>query len=246
MKRFLPFFAAAVCFLISLQITTLIQPQPDKTHNKKSGRSGALEALELWTASRAYPFNDIPANKYAREYLESKRKLKEISRSPFANYEWQFIGPVNLSGRTIALALNPINGNTLYAGSASGGLWRSYTGGVGGNWERITTGYPVLGVNSIAIDPTDTNTIYIGTGEVYRYWASLGGTVVRTTRGSYGMGILKTTDNGQTWTKSLDWSYNQQEGVQVVRINPQNPKSLWAGTTAGVLKSTDGGLTWED
>ena len=48
---------------------------------------------------------------------------------------------------------------------------------------------------------------------MYRYEGTAGGLVIRTTRGSYGMGILKSTDAGITWTKTLDWSYNQQRGV---------------------------------
>ncbi len=246
MKRFFlistslfSFLATLILFLSTTQTHFVQIHQPQKT-----GRSGALEALEFWTASRAYPDADISSNKFYKGFEQKKKWMKEISNSPFAEYDWQFIGPDNLAGRTIALALNPINGNTLWAGSASGGLWRSLTGGVGGNWERVTIGYPVLGVNAIAIDKNDTNTIYIGTGEVYRYVAASGGTVIRTTRGSYGMGILKTTDNGNTWSKVLDWSYNQQQGVQVLKINPFNSNTIWAGTTAGIYKSTDAGATW--
>ncbi|MBI3194222.1 MAG: hypothetical protein HYZ34_07130, partial [Ignavibacteriae bacterium] len=235
------FLATLILFLSTTQTRFVQVHQPQKT-----GRSGALEALEFWTASRAYPDADISSNKFYKGFEQTKKWMKEIPNSPFSDYDWQFIGPNNLSGRTIALALNPINGNTLWAGSASGGLWRSATGGVGGNWERVTIGYPVLGVNAIAIDNNDTNTIYIGTGEVYRYVSASGGTVIRTTRGSYGMGILKTTDNGDTWTKILDWSYNQQQGVQVMKIDPSNSNIVWAGTTAGVYKSTDAGVTWNN
>ncbi|MBI5214152.1 MAG: T9SS type A sorting domain-containing protein [Ignavibacteriae bacterium] len=246
MKRFFLLATSLSCFLATLVLLfTSTQMQFVQVHQpQKTGRSGALEALEFWTASRAYPDADISSNKFYSGFEQSKKWMKEIPNTPFSDYDWQFIGPVNLAGRTIALALNPINGNTLWAGSASGGLWRSPTGGVGGNWERVKIGYPVLGVNAVAIDKNDTNTIYIGTGEVYRYVAASGGTVIRTTRGSYGMGILKTTDNGETWTKVLDWSYNQQQGVQVIKINPLNSNTVWAGTTAGVYKSTDAGLTW--
>ena len=128
------------------------------------------------------------------------------------------------------------------AGAASGGLWRSRIGG--GNWQRIVTGFPVLGVNAIAVSPVDTNTIYIGTGEVYRYNGSSGGIIIRATRGSYGIGILKTTDGGASWTNSLDWTYNQERGVQAIRINPANAQTVFAGTSEGVMRSTDAGATW--
>ncbi|MBI4547365.1 MAG: T9SS type A sorting domain-containing protein [Ignavibacteriae bacterium] len=217
-----------------------------KPSENTPARSGALEALEFWTHSRAYPYPDISPDKHYKGYIHSKRNIKEFRRSIQSTSSWIFIGPTNLSGRMTSVAFNPLNGNTVYSGSASGGLWRSYTGGLAGDWQRISTGYPVLGVNAIAIHPTDSNTIYIGTGEVYRYQGAVGGTVIRTTRGSYGMGLLKTTDGGATWIKSLDWSYNQQQGVQAIEINPLNPQTVWAATTEATYKSPDAGSTWID
>ena len=206
--------------------------------------SGAMEALDLWANQRAYPNKIIPDIGYYDAYVYSKNNLI----SSFDNFDtthWYQIGPHNIGGRTISLAINSLNPNTIYAGSASGGLWRSYTGGVGTSaWKYIATGYPVLGVGTIAISPTDTNTIYIGTGEVYGYQKSFGGITVRTTRGSYGIGILKTTNSGLNWSKSLDWSYNQRRGVQVVRINPLNPNTVWAGTTEGTYRSFNAGVNW--
>lgn len=207
--------------------------------------SGAFQALSFWTESRAYPDNDIPADAYYREYVAAKSRIPPLPNASAASTPWRSIGPINFSGRMIGLALNPLNPNTIYAGSASGGVWRSYSGGSAGDWQRIATGFPVLGVNAIAIDPTDTNVIYIGTGEVYRYNGSTGGTVIRPTRGSYGMGILKSTDNGASWTKSLDWSYNQQRGVQAIRLNPQNPRTVIAATSEGIYRSTNAGATWD-
>jgi len=67
---------------------------------------------------------------------------------------WQELGPHNIGGRTLALAFNPQDPNTIYVGSASGGLWRTRTGGVGAlAWEYMPTGQAVLGVGSIAITP---------------------------------------------------------------------------------------------
>jgi hypothetical protein len=204
--------------------------------------SEAMEALELWTQSRSYPAGDISSDAHYKAFVHAKEQLHEV-RTALSD-QWRSIGPINFSGRMISIALNPQNPNTVYAGAASGGLWRSRRGGLGGDWQRVPTGFPVLGVNAIVIDPLDSNTIYIGTGEVYRYNGSTGGIVIRTTRGSYGMGILKTTNGGTTWTKSLDWSYNQQRGVQMIRLNPQNRRTLFAATSEGIYKSPDAGGTW--
>ncbi len=205
--------------------------------------SGAFQALQWWTAQRAYPESDIPSRNYYDAFMKVKMELKKTLDDNTDG--WKPIGPHNIGGRTLALAFNPQNPATIYAGSASGGLWRSYTAGAGAEaWEYVPTGFPVLGVSSIAFAPNDSNIIYIGTGEVYAYQNSTGGITVRTTRGSYGIGVLKSTDSGKSWTKCLDWSAEQQRGVQVVKINPFNPKSVWAGTTEGTYKSTDAGSSW--
>ena len=142
--------------------------------------------------------------------------------------QWTAIGPKNFGGRTLCLAFNPQNAQTIYAGSAAGGLWKSYTGGTGANaWQPIPIGFPVIGIGAIAIDPNDSNTIYIGTGEVYNYQNTGTGFAIRTTRGTYGIGILKTTDGGITWTQTLPWQLSDLRGVQDIVINPQNTNTIF-------------------
>lgn len=227
--------------LIVVVLFQLIQSNLIKTKNEKPKKlSGAYKALKFWNESRAYPYKDISSDKYFQAF-----ENKSLSKFKVDTTEWKPMGPHNVPGRMISLAVNPQNSNTLYAGSATGGLWRTYNTTLGTNWHRLETGYPTLGVMGLAINPLDSNEIYIGTGEVYGYNKSIGGTVIRTTRGSYGIGILKTTDGGQTWSKSLDWSYNQEKGVQVIRINPINPNSVYAGTTDGIYKSTNAGVSWQ-
>jgi photosystem II stability/assembly factor-like uncharacterized protein len=203
-----------------------------------------MTALDFWSASRAYPGRTIPPRGFA-EASDRFERAKARSEWEPATPPWVCLGPKNIGGRTLAIAIDPSDPNLVWAGSASGGLWRSRSAGGGAEaWERVETGFPVLGVAAIAIDPTDSKVLYIGTGEVYGYQGALGGFVERTTRGSYGFGILKTTDGGATWTKSLDWSLDQRRGVWRVVIDPTDRSTVWAGTTEGVLRSTDGGSTW--
>jgi hypothetical protein len=243
MRRSLLSALAALSFCAAFLV--VFQGRFDNPPRRERERSGAMEALEFWSRSRAYPSRDIPPDKYFAAFLASRSRFKgEPRRFAAASAGWQPIGPANLSGRMISVAVNPQNPSTVYAGSASGGLWRSHTGGTAGDWQRVNTGYPVLGVGAVAVSPSDSNVLYIGTGEVYRYQGAAGGLVLRTTRGSYGMGILKSTDGGTSWAKSLDWSYQQQRGVQSIKINPLNPATVWAATTDGIFKSTDAGGTW--
>ncbi len=228
------FFLASFCFLA----------RPIETSGTRSP-SGAMQALDFFAAARAYPNATIPAQGHYRAFEYSKSNLQKKNAALRATEPWQLLGPKNVGGRTNAIAFNPLNPNTIYVGAASGGLWRSYTGGVGVEaWEYVDTGFPVLGVGAIAIDPLDSNVIYIGTGEVYGYQNSLGGVTVRTTRGSYGIGILKTIDGGATWSKSLDWTQEQQRGVQALALNPTNSSIIYAGTTEGTYKSMNAGASW--
>ena len=155
-------FIAAVFTYISFR-TNFVNINPDEDE----GFSGAMQSLDFWTIQRAYPNKYIPANAYYKAYESAPRKL---SKSNILSPAWQEMGPQNIGGRTIAIDINPLNPNTIYAGSASGGLWRSYSGGLGIKaWNYVPTGFPVLSVSAIAENPSDTNVIYIGTGEVYGY-----------------------------------------------------------------------------
>ena len=205
--------------------------------------SGAYQALQFFANRTTYPGASIPNGAFSKAWDKHTSMSRSKSDDPLP---WESMGPVNRGGRTLTLEFNPLNPKTLWIGTASGGLWRSYTEGMGAEaWQYVETGFPVLGVSSIAFPPADSMTIYIGTGEVYNYLAAGTGAAYRSTRGSYGMGILKSTDGGVTWAPSLDWSYDQNRGIWGIKINPQNPDIVYAATTHGVYKSIDAGENWE-
>jgi photosystem II stability/assembly factor-like uncharacterized protein len=217
-------------------------------HGKfQESKTEALDALQMVSSWNAFPNVDIPADAYAKawQYYEDNY----IHRSFKTSFKgtWQNLGPVNCGGRTISIAIDPVDTNVVWLGSASGGLWKSTKGGTGTNaWKYYPTGYPVLGVGSISIDPSNTKIMYIGTGEMYSYGISTNGLIDRTTRGSFGIGILKTTDGGITWHPSLNWIYQQTRGVWKIIINPKKNTTLYAATTEGVYKSADSGHTWKN
>ncbi len=247
MKKFKQTIAVTIFLASTLFSFLLVVNFTNQSSPKDNEETGAMEALRFWTNARAYPGKDIPKDKFIKAYLHLKEERKSKNRSGIKTEtgKWEAMGPLNVPGRTISLAVNPQNSKTLYAGAATGGLWRTYNSSKGGGWHRIETGFPTLGVMAIAIDPTDSNNIFIGTGETYGARQSLGGYVIRTTRGSYGIGILKTTDAGKTWSKSLDWSFNQQRGVEDIAINPKNPNTIFAVTSVGIYRSFDAGVNWQ-
>jgi len=217
---------------------------------------GVFHAMRFWSESRAYPGPDIPPAAYARGLEFSRTSIARPFEERFGRVDgssrtaaglagqgWTPIGPTNGGGRPLTIAFDPANPDIVYAGSATGGLWKSTSGGVGpAAWERVETGFPVMGVSSIAFAPGGV--MYLGTGEVYHHGRAGDLAADRATRGSYGIGILRSADGGATWSKSLDWTYEQQHGVWAVRVHPAHPNLVWAATTDGVYRSTNAGTTW--
>ena len=236
-----------ICIFLSYSIS---KKNSDNTENQKQAqnelkeRTAAFDALRFFSENRAFPYRDIPPDAYSKAYGFYKNSKASYKNASFSG-SWKNIGPNNVGGRTISIAIDPIDTGKIWLGSASGGLWKSSTGGIGVNaWTYVPTGFPVLAVSSIVIDPTNTNIMYIGTGETYSYGTSTNGLVDRTMRGIFGNGILKSTDGGITWTQSLNWSYQQNRGIWDIVINPKNTNILYAGTTEGIYKSNDAGATW--
>jgi len=242
----------ALCLLIS--VCCLKPNSKSQTSNLKpeTERPGeAWDALQFFNTSRAFPNNDIPEDAYTKGYEQYKANFQNDNmrtrsgKPAIQTAAWQNIGPNNIGGRTIAIAFDPTDTAIIWLGSASGGLWKSTTGGTGTNaWTYIPTGFPVRGVSAIAINPTNKNEMYIGTGETYSYGTTVNGLVTRPTRGTAGIGILKTSDGGTTWTQTLNWNYNQTRGIWDIVMNPLNPTQVYAATTEGIYKTDDAGATW--
>jgi photosystem II stability/assembly factor-like uncharacterized protein len=247
-KKPILFIASLIgAFLLAISFIYLQKSDLSLVENTENDQvSGAYEALNFFGARTVYPNQELPEKAFYAAWEHSKKMPKMESNERSDIDPWEAIGPHNRGGRTLALEYNPQNPNTLWIGTASGGIWRSYSAGIGVSaWEYVETGFPILGVGTIAFPPGDSSTIYLGTGEVYNVQAAGTGAAYRSTRGSYGMGILKSTDGGETWTQSLDWSYDQNRGVWAIKIDPNNPNMVYAGTTHGVYKSIDAGENWD-
>lgn len=199
-------------------------------------------AQDFWNGSRAYPNQNIPAGSFVRAFAELKRNTQVSTRADIA---WESMGPVNIAGRMLSIAVNPANSNTILAGSAGGGLWKSVSGGKGARaWSPVTTGFPLQAVTCITYHPVDSNIIFVGSGEVYNYQAAGTGNVVWKTRGTYGTGILMSTDGGSSWSQALDWDYGDLRGVNKIAFDPTDLNKVYAATTEGVYLSPDLGTNW--
>lgn len=154
------------------------------------------------------------------------------------------IGPGAMSGRVTALAmprkgaLGAINRTVIYAGTASGGVWKSVDGGIG--WSPIFDEMDVQSIGAIAVDPINPSVVYVGTGE-------------GNPRNSHnsGKGLYKSVDAGKTWRCV---GLETTKTIHRIVINPQNPAQLWVAAMGsvwggnvdrGVYRSDDGGATWQ-
>ena len=77
------------------------------------GVSGAMQALDFWTRARAYPNADIPGDQYYRSYRLAKFKEQHVPITLTAGSVWDPIGPLNLQGRCLSVAINPLNPQTV-------------------------------------------------------------------------------------------------------------------------------------
>jgi len=266
MKKFYSpaFYSKAVvlCCLIalgSLLITLSFTSHLPEKKEEEEGVPGVFSSMNLWGEMRTYPFKRFPSESYTRSFQQSRsmdmatlRTRNGLAARVQATDPWINLAPMNFAGRILCLAFHPTNPDIMFAGSASGGLWKTTVGGTGGtngiSWEYVETGFPVLGVSSVLIHPTNPNIIYAGTGEVYNANTTETGTTgagnIRTFRGTYGVGIIKSVDGGVTWTKSLDFSRANNLSVNQMAFDPNNPAVVFAATTEGVYRTTDNGLNW--
>ncbi|NUN99801.1 MAG: hypothetical protein HUU01_04205 [Saprospiraceae bacterium] len=147
------------------------------------------------------------------------------------------IGPAGMSGRVTAIDVVLSQPDIIYAGAASGGLWRSASGGI--NWEPVFDQAPVQSIGAVKINQNNPAEIWVGTGEGNP----------RNSQNS-GEGIFKTLDGGKNW---LRMGLENTRTIHRIIIHRDDPNTVFAGATGsawgpnperGVFKTTDGGKTW--
>lgn len=204
--------------------------------------SSAYHALVYRSWYESDPANDL----FSRWYGVLKSH-KNWTKQRHSAGEWESLGPNQIAGRSLCLAIHPSDTGTIWMGSAGSGLWRSRNGGLGQDaWENIRTGFPVMAIASIAIDPENPHVIYAGTGENYTFEQEGSPLLTRTLRGSRGMGLLKSEDSGQNWTLLLDWSHRPNSCIWKIVVDPLDPRRIYLATNYGLMRSENSGLSWQE
>ena len=213
-------------------------------YNKEIEKGKGWKPFKRWQSfveTRTNSDGIFPSHMLYQEW-DKIRYQQRSSASIQAN--WNPFGPIDVPlqsngnkrgiGRVNVIEFDPNNPNILWAGAPAGGLWKSTDGGL--NWSSNTDLLPNLGVSDIAIDPVNTNIMYIITGD-------------RDAGDTYAYGVMKSIDGGESWNPTgLSFQLNYAYRGNRILINPNNTNILIASTRKSgygeTYRSTDGGENW--
>lgn len=208
---------------------------PTYVDTPQSGYKDYMRWFNYWK-------NKISANGTYSEYPDALLNyINATNGTSHSSSNWTIIGPTETPpaygahygsrgmGWTNAMDVFPSQKNLMYAGSNSGGLYKSSNGGA--KWDYIPFTEISIGIQSIAIDPNDSNTVYVATGTtIYQK--------------EYGLGLFKTTNGGSTWSRIYYDSGNPSEIIQEVVVDPNNSSNIFIAYKGKIFKSTNGGSTF--
>ncbi|MFY7921861.1 MAG: WD40/YVTN/BNR-like repeat-containing protein, partial [Gemmatimonas sp.] len=160
------------------------------------------------------------------------------TNSALKSLRWRLVGPFR-GGRSTAVTGDPTRPLVFYFGAVNGGVWR--TTNAGQSWENITDGKTDLSsVGAISVAPSDPNVIWVGSGEGKPREDI-----------TYGTGVYRSTDGGETWTPR---GLANTQHITSLRVHPSNPDVAYVSALGhafgpspdrGVFRTTDGGATWK-
>src|SRR5882757_6927426 len=161
---------------------------------------------------------------------------QQIDPALFSDMKWRLVGPFR-GGRSLSAVGVSGSSSTFYFGAVGGGVWKTTDAGT--TWSPIFDSQPIASIGAVEVAPSGPNVIYVGSGE-----ADMRDDI------TYGNGIYKSTDAGQTWS-NIGLRDSRQIGRIV--INPKNPNEVFVAVLGhaygpnserGVFRTTDGGKNW--
>src|SRR5215470_5690175 len=156
----------------------------------------------------------------------------------FKNLKARSIGPAVMGGRVSDIAIDPKNPFVFYVGLGHGGIFKTNDSGV--TFEPIFDKQPMLSIGAVAVAPSDSDVIWVGTGEANDRNSS-----------DWGDGVYRSTDGGEKWQ---DVGLKNSRAIARIIVDPKKPDvayvaamgNLWAdGGERGLFKTTDAGKTWK-
>ncbi len=165
------------------------------------------------------------------------RLRPEVEAAHLRGMKARSIGPAVMSGRVSDIALDPTNPAVFYVALGTGGIMKTSDGGT--SWEGIFEKQPVAAIGDIAVAPSDPRIIWVGTGEANDRNSS-----------SWGNGVYRSTDGGETWQHV---GLKDSKTIARILVHPTDPNIVWVAALGdlwnwngerGCYKTTDGGKTW--
>ena len=207
----------------------------------------AQKQFERWVYAWKDKVNQDGSFPSAANNLLSKSEyinlLTEEQNNDRSMASWVQVGPINNpnpngyaaypgKGRVNVVAQDPVNNNTMYAGSAAGGVWKTTNGGA--NWAAKSDNLAGLGVTDIIIDPNNPSILYMATGDEDANHIS-------------SIGLFKSTDAGGTWLPTgLTFSLSDNEYIRDIAFAPGNSSRIFALTNSEIRVSVNSGATWNN
>jgi len=205
-------------------------PRKAKIHNQQ-GIKGAMEYIASIRNNQVTGEIDHNDIKKARKEVEAF--AQSSNNKGVLNLTWEEKGPDNIGGRTRAILIDKDNPNIMFAGSVSGGIWKSTT--AGSSWIKLNDMAENLAISCIAQDKFGN--IYYGTGESF----APGGGIANGSTGFIGKGVFKSTD-GNTFTllssTSTNWDF-----INEIACDPVNGR-VYMATNKGLRYSDNQGTSW--
>lgn len=148
---------------------------------------------------------------------------------------WEWLGPSNVGGRTRTLVFDPRNPARMLAGGVSGGVFETTDAGT--SWHPLSDDAVNLNIGALVFDPVAPETIYAGTGELYR-------NNERPYAAMWGQGILRSTDGGRHFQQLLATANDNFRYVSDLVVSDLDHRRIYAATNTGVWRSQDGGSSF--
>ena len=235
--RFLRPFAAVVVFCA---IPSIAGAQWLEHAIPKEQQLSSPKKRVKWFYDQRTSGGEIPEGAYTKAVVraQSMKHAAPKGLDHATNPQWKLVGPANITpyagyhaGRVLSLAVHPTDENIAWAGAANGGIWK--TTNMGHKWVPLTDNAMSLAVGALAIDPSDPNVLFAGTGEFAEGVGSY-----------YGAGLMRSLDGGKTW-KTM--GLMNVGAFSKIIVHPKNNQRIYAAggkSGGGVFVSNDRGVTW--
>jgi len=196
----------------------------------RSGLPVALHHLLILAAVGGLLFASTPAG--------AQSVGPPLTSDQLSALELRTIGPANMSGRVVDLAVVESDPVTFYVATATGGLWKTTDGGV--TYEAVFENEAVHSIGAVAVHPVETEVVWVGSGERANRQSS-----------SWGDGVYRSTDGGETWANV---GLRDSHHIGRITLHPEDPDIAWVAAMGhlwgpnaerGLYRTGDGGRTWQ-